>query len=694
MLSTATLLSMVQAASAQGGGDYMTLPGDDYVMSSSSPSGTIAGSPLYQEDSGIGVGGMGVMARLGHLAGPSYARKQSITHVEIAPYVFQDDSMVYGDGRVYLTNNGRLSGSAGAGLRHYFSQGNFVLGSGFFWDRDGTREDDFEQLVLSTELLSERLDVRANLYFPTGQEEAVTATGFSAGSEQFVGNNISFSTTTTFAHSAEGVDMLFSTPIPGETAEEFNLEVSAGWYDFEARGTNLPRVTGWKLRSDCDVAERLLHMFVEFTHDDVFDDNLTFGADINYYHHNEPRRRIGSSQFNRMTEWVRRNYTVVAIEDTVVNAAQLAINPATGNPYFIYHVRNVPSPPPPNFPAPTGDGTVTMPFQFIAEAQAAVPNSDLIFVHADSVYDNIPVVLNDGDMILGEGVPHFIPVQGLTNPIPLPRATAGVNRPLMQNTIGDAVTLANNSQFSGFSIVNTTGSGIVGIGVNNASASQNIIDTTIGVASHGIFLQNATGASLMQNNAISNTQGNAFFVQGGTANIVYSGTIDNTSGFAVNIENNGGSVNMTNSVINDDGGLGIRVANSSANVTFDDGALANSVGAAFDIQNISGGVSILGDFDIVNPTLVAFDVDQVQGGGAVSILGDLTITNRNDTGVDLTNIAGTFSSTGIINIGARPQDWHPRSTSRVPRVPRCFPTSVSEAATVLVSILATGPASW
>ncbi len=628
-----------------------SLPGDQYVMAPSDPSGAIAGSPFYQDDSGIGVGGMGMMARFGHLAGDSYARAQSITHLEIAPYVFQEESMFYGDGRMYLTNNGKVGGGAGLGLRHYSVQGDFILGSGFFYDRDATRDAEFEQVVLATELLTERLDVRANYYYPIGDVEDIVSTDFAAGSEQFVDHNIVFSTTTTFANAAEGVDLLFSAPIPGEAVEEYNLEASAGWYHFQARGTSLPKVWGWKARADWDLAERLVHMFVEFTHDNVFDNNFTFGADINYYHHNEPRRRLGSSQFNRMTEWVRRNYTVVAIDDTVVNAAQLAINPDTGNPYFIQHVRNVLVPPPPNFPAPLGDGTVETPYQFISEAQADPAIDDIIFVHADSVYDNIPVVLNDNEVILGEGVPHFINVQGLANPIPMPRATTGVNRPVLQNIIGDAVTLANNSEFSGFTIFNTTGTAMVGIGIDSANASQNVIDTTIGPNSHGIFLQNVTGTFLMEDNTIRNTEGNAFFVQGGTANIVFNDTIQNTSGFAVLIENNGGAVNMGGSTITDNGGLGIRVANSSANVTFQDAVLVNSQGDAVDIENITGGVSILGDFDIDNPTLVGFDVDQVQGGAAVSILGDLTITNRNDIGIDLTNIDGTFSSDGIVNIG-------------------------------------------
>lgn len=655
VLSLSALAVAARPAVSDDGGmssPSTSLPGDYYVMAPEDPSGAVAGSPFYQDDSGIGVGGMGTMAQFGHLAGKTYARRDSITYLRLAPYMFQEESMFFGDGQFYFTNDGKFSGGGGIGMRHFFIQGNSVLGSAVYWDRDATRDAIFDQVVWTNELLTERLDIRANYYHPVGDKLNVTSTGFAPGSEQFVGHNIVFSTTTTFANAAEGVDLLFSTPIPGEMAEEFNWEASAGWYHFQARGTNLPKVWGWKARTDWELAERLLHMYVEWTHDSVFDNNVTFGADVNYYHHNEPRRRIGSSQFNRMTEWVRRNFTVVAIDDTVVNPPQLAINPDTGNPYFIQHVRNVLVPPPPNFPAPLGDGTVETPYQFIAEAQADPADADIIFVHADSVYDNIPVVLNDGDVVLGEGVPHFINVQGLTTPIPLPRATNGLNRPILQNIIGDAVTLANDSEFSGFSILNTTGTAIVGVGIDSANASQNIIDTTVGPASHGIFLQNVSGTFIMEDNAIRNTEGNAFFVQGGTANIVFNDIIENSSGFAVLIENNSGAVNMAGSDIEDDGGLGIRVANSSANVTFQDATLVDSVGDAVEIENISGGVSILGDFDIDNPTLVGFDVDQVQGGAAVSILGDLTITNRNDIGLDLTNIDGIFSSDGIVNIGA------------------------------------------
>ncbi len=71
------------------------------------------------------------------------------------------------------------------------------------------------------------------------------------------------------------------------------------------------------------------------------------------------------------------------------------------------HVRNVLVPPPANFPARREREPWTLHSNFIDEAQGGA--ADLIFVHADSVYDNRAVVLNDGELVLGEGVLQTIP---------------------------------------------------------------------------------------------------------------------------------------------------------------------------------------------------------------------------------------------------------------------------------------------
>ncbi|MFG0335041.1 MAG: hypothetical protein ACF8TS_16920, partial [Maioricimonas sp. JB049] len=56
----------------------------------------------------IGVGGFGIMARGGHVTGPTVGRDDSITHLELAPYVFGVKTLIFVDLRLYRTNPGEV----------------------------------------------------------------------------------------------------------------------------------------------------------------------------------------------------------------------------------------------------------------------------------------------------------------------------------------------------------------------------------------------------------------------------------------------------------------------------------------------------------------------------------------------------------------------------------------------------------
>src|SRR5690606_551625 len=112
------------------------------------------------------------------------------------------------------------------------------------------------------------------------------------------------------------------------------------------------------------------------------------------------------------------------------------------------------------------NGAVDNPFTTIAQAQAA--GGDIIYVHSGSTITD-SIVLQNGDRLLGEGVNHWISVAGFGKVL-LPEANGGGGlRPLIQGTAGDAVTLASNTEFSGFVIDTPTGNGITGVGVSNVS---------------------------------------------------------------------------------------------------------------------------------------------------------------------------------------------------------------------------------
>lgn len=662
LLTSLMVTSVAAIAHAQhqfpGNIDY-TIPQDNYAVPDYS--GSLNSQPTR------GVGGFGVMGRAGHEAGDTVGRNGSLSFIDLAPFSFSGNTMMFGDGRLFATNRGKMGGSIGVGLRQFFPAHNTVLGSAFYYDHDESRGVVFEQFTIATEVLSEFVDFRGNVYLPFGKKEQVTAVRFEPGTQSFVdalssgggvqGSNIQFQTRTFSSAALEGADLSLTTPIPGLFAERFNLEATAGGYHYQARGLKQQKISGFKLRLDGDILDELTHLSLEVTSDNVFDTNVVFGADINYWHHLKKDRRLGKSQYDRMASWVRRNRTVATRDSSTLDAPQLAINPATDLPYLVYHVRNNPNPPPNNFPSPLGNGSEDTPFQYIQEAIDASPFADIVFVQANSVFDgnvdgnaNATAVLREDVLVLGEGVPLTIPVVGIANEIDLPIVTTGpIARPIIQNVTGPVITMASNSRFAGFTIQDyADGPAVLADGISGAELNELIISRSTGLLADGIAINDSSGTFVLENIAISETSGTAFEVLGGTAAIAFNGanTIANSSGLAVLIEDAAGSVNMRSTAIMDDGGEGVFVNattgnSNTANITFDQVSLLNTTTArtsAFQIDNFSGGTTILNEVLIDTSSTGGFSVDNLQSTGSVVFQGDVTINNRSETGVLISNI--------------------------------------------------------
>ncbi len=645
------------------------LPGDiDYTIPQNSQtipdySGSLNTRPTR------GVGGYGIIGRVGHEAGDAVGREGSLSYFDFSPFSFHGDTVFFGDGRLYVQNSGKMGGNVGLGIRHFFPQRNAILGSTFYYDHDESRGVTFEQFTIANEILTEFIDIRANVHLPFGNKQQVTAVRFEPGTEMFVdaidpgtgavqGSNISFQSRTFSSAALEGVDITLSTPIQGTVAERYNLEASAGAYHYQARGLDMEKITGFKLRMDGDFFDRLSHLFLEVTKDNVFNTNIVFGADLNYWQHLERTPRLRKSQYNRMASWVRRSRTVATFDSSSLNTPELAINPVDGDPYLIYHVRNVPTPPPANFPAPTGNGSLAMPFQYIQEGIDASPFADIVFVQANSVFDgvvdgnaNATAVLRENVLVLGEGVPLTIPVTGLITEIDLPTVTPGpLTRPTIQNATGPIITMASNSRFAGFQIQDyMDGPAILMDGIQDAIINEVIIDTSTGVLGSGVEINNSTGTLILENIAISNTFGDAFSVTGGDAAIVFNGdnSITNSSGLSILVRDAAGSVNMRNTTVVDTGGQGVLIegtgpGTSIANVTIDNLTLTNTNttrDGAFEVQNHGGGVSVLNDLVIDTPSTGGVSILELQSTGSVTFQGAVTVTNRNARGVFIRDIA-------------------------------------------------------
>ncbi|MFG0297338.1 MAG: beta strand repeat-containing protein, partial [Maioricimonas sp. JB045] len=297
-----------------------------------------------------------------------------------------------------------------------------------------------------------------------------------------------------------------------------------------------------------------------------------------------------------------------------------------------------------------------------------------------------PVVMRDGDVLLGEGVTHNIPVQGSrVSSIPLPMANPGAtpaDRPILGNVVGaPAVTFANENRFGGFFVQNTQGTALLFQDINGGPSGDptRIQDVTIngttGVGSHGIeFSQTGgslTGNFLFDGIEINNTSGDAIHIDGGAASItmliqdaaIPANTITNNAGYSLNIQNNSGVVTLGQLAIEDDGGDGILIQNSSAEITIgansqgDTALLTNTPGTPVEILDLDGSVTFLGPITIEDPGDIGIDIQGLgpEGpnfAGRVDFLGPVSITGRGDIGINVVDIEGEVAFSDDVSVTA------------------------------------------
>lgn len=613
--------------------------------------------------------GPGWLFRVGHYTGPTVGRTESITPFELMPYWINGNHILFSDFRLFRANGGdlRMGGNAGVGYKFFIEEWNRTLGAAFYYDRDDLSDVTFEEVSVALETLGENYDLRSNIYIPVGEKDRLSGIRLLADTARFQNYNVLFDQRRTIAKALTGFDAEIVLPLPTRFLRDHDVKVGAGGYFFEADA--IPDVVGWKGRVEGRVFDTV-NMRVELTSDDTFDTNVVFGVDWTYggmKKPDTPRRHV--RQHYRLTDPVRRNYQVSVAQVPVIDEGIVAVNPATGLPYRFIHIANNP-------PAAVQTGTVDEPFETIAMARAlaAVDPTDFFFLHADSVFDTAPenaLVLADGEKFLGEGdgVNHLIPVPGFGTPLPLPRATDGSNRPLFLDASGFGVTLARNSEFSGFEIRNSTDHSIfAGAGVNNAVVQNVFVTRDAGApgTGDGIRLEGVTGRVAFANVEVQNAPGDGFHVVGGSPQVTFttlfgqpgSGQIINNSNRAVHIENMaGGFVNMSGSFVTDNGGEGVLITNSAGQATIDNLTSNNSTTTGIQVVESSGVFSFRNTQNsaTVIDNASGISVDLI-GNSGTTVFQDLSITNRNDIGINIgasgaTRFTGQARFTGDVGVG-------------------------------------------
>ena len=563
--------------------------------------------------------GSGIMFRGDHIEGQGIPQIRSITPIELFPYIIQEQSLFFGDLRVFPTNDFTVGGNAGLGYRYYSEGLDRVFGISGWYDGDNTRQVLFQQLGLSLESYAGPFDVRSNLYLPVGPLNRQSSLTLINGSTQFIGDNLVFNQFRSWISAMKGFDAEAGTLVPGDFAEEHGIRVYAGGYHFsDNQGDDITGASG-RIQANLIAG---LDAQVQVTYDNFFRTrafigfSYTFGA----LHRSELKQ---TTAYGRIGEHVTRNYTVVAEGHRQIEQ-QTAIDPATGNPYTFAHVASG--------AAAGGNGTIASPFNNIAAAQLA--GREIIFVHAGSVFSgaNASLVLNPGDRILGDGsgIQHALPVAQFGS-LFLPQGAGSL--PVLSGSIGNSVVLANNTEFSGFAIKSAGGSGIVGSGVQNVVLNNVVVN---GPVVDGIQLVNTAGPVTITNASVINSGGSGINLQGGTGPIQFLGTttISGAGGPAVLIHNlaSTGSITFGDLAIDHRHGMGIESDGSGGNVAFTGATnITNELGStasAIDIRNSTGNAS----FNLVNA-------------GA-------TAAASGSAGVNLQNDAGT-TSFSTLNISSQ-----------------------------------------
>lgn len=588
--------------------------------------------------------------RAGYLAFETFGRNDSITLVEVMPYRQVGEHTLFADTRFFMSNDGYFGGNVGLGYRYLLPGETQFLGASLWYDLDDTTSEIFQQLGVSLEACTTLWDVRTNLYFPVG--DCGKDYSIAVRDARFAGNQVTYTSVRHFGRAMKGFDLELSLPWPTEFARAHNFNITPGTYMFFA--DDAEDIYGYKVRAEGNITSNIA-MQVEMTDDDTFGTTVMLGIEFVLPGGSRLKDPADTSSRIRTDQFVHRNYNVIVSRQTDLQPGRTAINPATGQPYTVQHVSSA--------AGGSNLGTVDDPYHTIAEAQAA--GGDIIFVHGDSVL-SAPIVMNSGARILGEGVDHTILYGGYGAGL-LPTVNSSASRPTLLGVAGTAVTLASNSEFSGFVLDSPTGYGMVGNSVQNVVVRN--VDI-LGAGLDGLLLQEAQGTNTFYDLAINGALGAGLHVDGGNAETALAGTLNNSAGRAVVIANTtGGNVDLTEMVVNDNGGQGVLIENAdgdasfgrvdvrnstttgvaidggSGDFAFADTSVRNAAGAAVDVRNNSGSFA----FD-------ELEVSQQTGGPGVNIadstadgaFGSLDIATNGTTGLLVRNAGDLAIDAGRI----------------------------------------------
>lgn len=413
----------------------------------------------------------------------------------LLPLSLDENLLLFSDLRFILDNGSNVAYNLGGGVRGYLPGGNLVWGLNAFADQTETDRATYNQFGAGWELLFDRVEFRQNFYIPSGTDRSILASGVGAAagaSPFFRGNFLSIAATrtTVVEQSLKGLDTEVGGRLPildNLTGDEILVRGYLGGYYFDNPDLqHAPGISGRINVNYRDISD--VNLFVQ--HDSFFGTQLGVGVAL-YFDALTGRSGRRSGARDHLYRPVQRRQLVTIARGAVQSDAGVIdlTNPNTGQLLTITHVAGNAGVGNLSLAAASqqqaaagvsGSGTAEDPFQQLPETQ----NSDIVYLHAGSEFNGQSYVLAPGQRLLGEGdgFVHTINTQELGT-IALPSSGRTGPRPVLRNSMGAAVTLANSSEVANLDIINPTFNGIyadsiTGGRVNNVAITSNVVGSS------------------------------------------------------------------------------------------------------------------------------------------------------------------------------------------------------------------------
>ncbi|MBS0616054.1 MAG: inverse autotransporter beta domain-containing protein [Verrucomicrobia bacterium] len=402
------------------------------------------------------------------------------------------------DLRGHVFNNGKMAANAGIGLRYISSM---LWGVNAYYDYRKTEHQNYNQVGLGFESLGEVWDFRANGYFPVGRTKSHF---YQPKFHAFKAHNMIISLKREF--DMAGTNAEVGAHFSGN--KYVDLYAAAGPYYFSGKGKN---AIGGQGRLYGKIGD-YLGLEVRGSYDNLFKGIvqgelsiiIPLGGKKNVAHN-------ANRTCSRDRALHKRAYQRIDRQEIIVTSHKrknrVAINPATGQPWFFWFVNNTSH----------SLGTIESPFPTLAQAQNASSPNDVIYVFpgdGTTTGMSLGITLKNNQKLWGSGIPQKLSTTQGTVKIPAQSSTS----PKLTNTAGagNIVTLMSGNEVSGLNLsprVNNSNAVFSSGGITDLYVHNNVVTGTASFYS-GI---NVTGSGSFvitdnQINGVTNLVGRGIFI--------------------------------------------------------------------------------------------------------------------------------------------------------------------------------------